>query len=93
MFALPERPLFELAVPPAPSPDLSIHDSLKSLIQRHADLRAKTEVLKRETARGQAVLAQLKDLQTLKREKAALEKQVEARDRELEKYSVFRGRI
>jgi hypothetical protein len=92
VFALPERPLFELAVPPAASPDLSIQDSLKSLIQRHADLKAKTEVLKRETARGQAVLAQLKDLQTLKREKAALEKQVEARDRELEKFGVFRDR-
>lgn len=91
VFALPERPIFELAVPPAPRPDPAIKDSLKGLVQRLAEARAKNEVLKRETARGQAVLTQLQELQTLKREKAALEKQVEARDRELEKFNVFRG--
>lgn len=89
VFSMPERPIFELAVPPTPQPAPAIKDSLKSLVQSLADARAKNEVLKRETARGQAVLSQLQELQTLKREKAALEKQVEARDRELEKFNVF----
>ena len=89
VFPLPEQPRYELAVPPPAKRDPLLDDSIRTLNQSLAEARAKNEVLKRATAEGSSVLNQLKLLETVKRERIALEKQVEARDKLLEKFSVF----
>lgn len=92
VFLLPEQAALELLHPPKPRKAMEADPELAVLLQQLATERVKNQALTGETRRLEATLKKLTELQALQKEKKAIERQIDTRNRELSQFEgVLKG--